>query len=190
MTLLRELIDIPERVRSGDFVLRLTEGMTRPKDTLRDYVVTPQLVACFDDALAFIRSALDARSSKAAYRHGSFGAGKSHFMAVLLLLLNHDADVRSVAALAPVVAKHSACSRAGGSSSCRTTCSALAAWTPRSSAATSTTSRACIRRRRCRASTSRSASSTGERRACRGRDPRGCAAGQRVDPRGRGSLSA
>jgi hypothetical protein len=92
MPLLRELIDIPERVRSGDFVLRLTEGVARPQETLRDYVVTPQLVTCFDDALAFIRSALDARSSKTAYLHGSFGAGKSHFMAVLLLLLNHDAE--------------------------------------------------------------------------------------------------
>ena len=54
--------------------------MTRPKETLRDHVVTPQLARCFDDALAFICSALDARSSKASYLHGSFGAGKSHFM--------------------------------------------------------------------------------------------------------------
>lgn len=30
MTLLRELIDIPERVHRSDFVLRLTEGVTRP----------------------------------------------------------------------------------------------------------------------------------------------------------------
>jgi hypothetical protein len=108
MTLLRELIDIPEQVHRGDFVLRLTEGVTRPAETLRSYVVTDQLRACFDDALAFIRSALESRSSKAAYLHGSFGSGKSHFMAVLHLLLQHDPEARSVAALAPVLARHSA----------------------------------------------------------------------------------
>jgi hypothetical protein len=108
MTLLRELIDIPEQVHRGDFVLRLTEGVTRPTETLRSYVVTDQLRACFDDALAFIRSALESRSSKAAYLHGSFGSGKSHFMAVLHLLLQHNPEARSVAALAPVLARHSA----------------------------------------------------------------------------------
>ena len=29
MTLLKELIDIPERVQRGDFVLRLSEGVNR-----------------------------------------------------------------------------------------------------------------------------------------------------------------
>ncbi|MGH9336915.1 MAG: hypothetical protein ACRD21_24500, partial [Vicinamibacteria bacterium] len=59
MTLIRDLIDLPERVHSGDFVLRLTEGVARPKETIRDYVVTPQLQSSFDDALDFIKSALD-----------------------------------------------------------------------------------------------------------------------------------
>ena len=105
-TLIRELIDIPEQVHRGDFVLRLTEGVARPQETLRDYVVTEQLAACFDNALGFIRSALEGRSSKAAYLHGSFGSGKSHFMAVLHLLLQHNPDVRSMAPLAPAIAKH------------------------------------------------------------------------------------
>ena len=108
MTLLRELIDIPEQVHRGDFVLRLTEGVMRPGETLRSYVVTDQLRDCFDDALGFIRSALESRSSKAAYLHGSFGSGKSHFMAVLHLLLQHDPETRSVPALAPVLARHGA----------------------------------------------------------------------------------
>jgi hypothetical protein len=34
--------------------------------------------------------------------HGSFGAGKSHFMAVLHLLLEHNASVRSIPELARV----------------------------------------------------------------------------------------
>jgi hypothetical protein len=61
--LVRDLIDIPEQVHRGDFVLRFTEGIQRPDDTLRDYVVTPQLVACFDEALKFIKGAVTADAS-------------------------------------------------------------------------------------------------------------------------------
>jgi hypothetical protein len=43
--LLKDLIHIPERVHQGDFVLKLSEGVTHADQTLRDYVVTPQLVA-------------------------------------------------------------------------------------------------------------------------------------------------
>jgi hypothetical protein len=82
--------------------------VTRPKETLATYVVTEQLARCFGDALGFIRSVVESRSSKAAYLHGSFGSGKSHFMAVLHLVLQHDTDVRSVAELATVIAQHGA----------------------------------------------------------------------------------
>lgn len=101
-----ELIAIPERVHKGDFVLRLTEGVQRSKETLDNYVVTPQLAACFEDALAFIRSALREASSKAAYLHGSFGSGKSHFMAVLHLLLQRDPGARSIPELQAAVRRH------------------------------------------------------------------------------------
>ena len=93
--LISELIELPERVRKGDFVLKLSEGVTQPEKTLDQYVVTPQLIASFEDALSFIRSAVDGVSSKACYLHGSFGSGKSHFMAVLHLLLHHFPAVRS-----------------------------------------------------------------------------------------------
>ena len=63
-------------------------------------------MACFDDALGFIRSAVDSVNSKACYLHGSFGAGKSHFMAVLHLLLQHNPAVRSIPELAKVCEKH------------------------------------------------------------------------------------
>ena len=56
MTLIKDLIEIPDHVEKGDFVLRLAEGVTHPEETLRDYVVTPELRACFDDALCFIKS--------------------------------------------------------------------------------------------------------------------------------------
>jgi len=106
MPLLRELISIPERVHQGDFVLQLSKGVTEPEQTLRDYVVTPQLVDAFSNALGFIQQAVQTGSSKAAYLHGSFGSGKSHFMAVLNLLLAGNTQARSIPELADVVARH------------------------------------------------------------------------------------
>jgi hypothetical protein len=106
--LLRDLIDLPERVRQGDFVLRLSEGITKPAETVRDYVVTPQLARCFDEALGLIQSAVQSNSSKGAYLHGSFGSGKSHFMAVLLLLLEGRPEARRIPELAKAAAELSA----------------------------------------------------------------------------------
>lgn len=106
VTLLSELISIPEHVNRGDFVLHLTEGILHGDETLRDYVVTPQLKQCFQDALRFISGALDTSSSKASYLHGSFGSGKSHFMAVLHLILKHDPAARQHPELAPLCAEH------------------------------------------------------------------------------------
>jgi hypothetical protein len=107
MTLLRELIDIPEHVRKGDFVLRLSEGVIDPAGTLGEYVVTPELVRCFDQALDFVRDAVLRRTSKATYLHGSFGSGKSHFMAVLHLILSGNPQARGIPELAGVISKHS-----------------------------------------------------------------------------------
>src|SRR5437867_5094250 len=93
---LRDLFDLPERVNPGDFVLKLAEVVDHPDQALKDYVVTDQLARCFDDALGLVQSALSSRESKATYLHGSFGAGKSHFMAVLYLLLQGHAGARSL----------------------------------------------------------------------------------------------
>lgn len=107
-TTIGEIFVIPDAVHQGDFVLRLTEGLKvdRRKETLRQYVVTPQLVQCFDQALSLIGSAVTGNSSKGAYLHGSFGSGKSHFMAVLDLILEGDSDARSIPELAPSISKH------------------------------------------------------------------------------------
>src|SRR4051794_30858336 len=107
MTLLRELIDIPEQLQKDDFVLKLAEGVTDPAATLKSYVVTPQLARCFDNALAFVRDAVLRRTSKATYLHGSFGSGKSHFMAVLHLILQGNPQARGIPELAGVISKHS-----------------------------------------------------------------------------------
>jgi len=107
MTLLKDLITIPERVHQGDFVLQLSKGVTEPEQTLRDYVVTPQLVDAFANAMGFVQQAVQTGGSKAAYLHGSFGSGKSHFMAVLNLLLAGNTQARATPELADVVARHS-----------------------------------------------------------------------------------
>lgn len=106
MTLLKDLIHIPERVHQGDFVLKLSDGVANADQTLRDYVVTPQLVDSFNNALGFIQQAVETSTSKAAYLHGSFGSGKSHFMAVLNLLLAGNTQARATPELAEVVARH------------------------------------------------------------------------------------
>ena len=43
-TVIKDLLNLPEQVNRGDFVLRLTEGVSRPAATIDEYVVTPQLV--------------------------------------------------------------------------------------------------------------------------------------------------
>lgn len=106
MPRLREIFDLPDQVHQGDFVLRLTDGLNSPAQTVRDYVATPQLVKCFDQALGVVKGAIDSRMSKGAYLHGSFGSGKSHFMAILSLLLRSDPTARSKPELATVVSKH------------------------------------------------------------------------------------
>jgi len=110
MTLLKELIDIPQQVHRGDFVLKLAEDVKNPDSVMDNYVVTPELAECFDRALSFIRNGMPAGGkkgvSKATYLHGSFGSGKSHFMAVLHLILQGNKKARSIPELAAVIKKH------------------------------------------------------------------------------------
>lgn len=106
--LIKDLIKLPDRVQPGDFVLRLSEGVTdaAAEATLGSYVITPELAKNFGEALGAIKNALDSRSSKAGYLHGSFGSGKSHFMSVLFLLLRNNPKARSIPEFAEVVAQH------------------------------------------------------------------------------------
>jgi hypothetical protein len=94
-TFVRDLFHLPEQIRKGDFVLKLAEGVDNPRTTAESYVVTPRLAQAFDAALTLVGSALRDGRSQAAYLHGSFGSGKSHFMAMLsLLLAGHEAAWR------------------------------------------------------------------------------------------------
>lgn len=100
MTLLRDVIDIPTSVGDGDFVVRAAEGAD-----LRRYVVTDQLRENFVEALRRVGHAVTTGRSQAVFLHGSFGSGKSHFMAVLREILQHNPEAREVRGLAePVLA--------------------------------------------------------------------------------------
>ncbi|MET8330035.1 phage resistance protein [Streptomyces sp. NPDC005181] len=106
--LLRDVIDIKTSISTSDFVLKLAEAVTEEGAALalRDYVVTERLLENFDEALGLIKASLDGHTSKAAYLHGSFGSGKSHFMAVLHALLRGDEAARARADFDPVLGKH------------------------------------------------------------------------------------
>ncbi len=106
MTLWKDLVEIPKEVHKNDFVLKLTEGVQKKQHTVDTYVVTPQIAERFDQALRLIRSAVEGNKSVAAYLHGSFGSGKSHFMAVLNLLLEGFPPARQLENFGPVVAEH------------------------------------------------------------------------------------
>ena len=106
MTTISELIELPDRVYPSDFVLKLAEGVSDAEATVRDYVVTPELEKRFDSALSLIRDAVRTSSSKGTFLHGSFGSGKSHFMAILHLLLQKNPAARSKEELAPVIKEH------------------------------------------------------------------------------------
>ena len=106
-TLLRDLIAIPERVGSEDYVLKLSENVGDHADAaLANYVVTDQLVQAFDQALSLVGHSLTSGNSSGAYLEGSFGSGKSHFMAVLHAILRNSPAARDKAELRDVVARH------------------------------------------------------------------------------------
>jgi hypothetical protein len=107
-TLLREVLDIPEHAGAEDYVLRLTDsvGDVAAQRTLDDYVVTPSLVDAFDTALARVEESLTSGISRGTFLTGSFGSGKSHFMAVLHALLRHDPAARAKAELQPIMSRH------------------------------------------------------------------------------------
>jgi hypothetical protein len=103
---IKDIFHLPESVHRGDFVLILSEGIKKAEATIKNYVVTEQLAACFDTALDVIKKGLDANNSKGCYLHGSFGSGKSHFMAILSLILQGNTKARAITELATVISKH------------------------------------------------------------------------------------
>src|SRR5260221_427119 len=106
--LLRDVIDIPEQAGAGGYFLRLTDSgdSSAVAQTPQDYVVTPALIEAFDTALGLVADSIRSGISRGAFLTGSFGSGKSHFMAVLYALLRHDPAARDKTELQPVIARH------------------------------------------------------------------------------------
>ena len=108
-TLLSDVLDIPLSWGDDDYVLRLTDSVEDDEAiaaTIGEYVVTPALVDAFDRALGLVADAVRTGTSRGAFLNGSFGSGKSHFMAVLYALLRHSKVARAKAELQPVVDRY------------------------------------------------------------------------------------
>jgi hypothetical protein len=105
---LRDAIDIPIAVHDADFVLQIDKAQDQPDQTLNDYVVTPGIAEAFNDGLSLVQAAFDSTSARGAFVHGSFGAGKSHFMAVLHLLLTGNSHALALPGLQDEVAQFGA----------------------------------------------------------------------------------
>lgn len=102
--LLDEVFTIKEVVAAEDFVLKLHSGISHAEQTVADYVVTPALAKTYNEALAYTGDGLRQGKDVGVFIHGSFGAGKSHFMAILDLLLRGDVHARALPGLQQVVA--------------------------------------------------------------------------------------
>ncbi|CAM5543666.1 hypothetical protein GCM10010329_27530 [Streptomyces spiroverticillatus] len=103
---LRDVIDIKEDVHAGDFKVELSGGFTETDARVAEYVVTDQLQGAFAKALGLVGAAVRTGSSHAAYLHGSFGSGKSHFLTVLHAVLNNNGTARRKERLQEVIAPH------------------------------------------------------------------------------------
>ncbi|MER7321721.1 PglY protein [Streptomyces albidoflavus] len=103
---LRDVIDIKEDVHAGDFKVDLSQGFHEADERVAEYVVTEQLQKAFRKALGIVAKAVRTGDSHAAYLHGSFGAGKSHFLTVLHAVLNGHEGALNKRGLTEVVAEH------------------------------------------------------------------------------------
>ncbi|MBY6687224.1 hypothetical protein HQ305_16820 [Rhodococcus sp. BP-149] len=103
---LRDAISIPLAVHDDDFVLQIHRAQEAASQTLTDYVVTESIAESFEKGLTLVEATLDSGSSKGAFIHGSFGSGKSHYMAVMHLLLTGNAQAKALPGLQKQVEKH------------------------------------------------------------------------------------
>jgi len=111
---LRDVLDIPapDDVHAGDFKVELSGGFNETAARVDEYVVTDQLRTAFQQALSLVRAAVRDNVSHAAYLHGSFGSGKSHFMTVLHAVLNRHPATLAKPRLREIIADHDSWLRA------------------------------------------------------------------------------
>lgn len=106
MPTLSEFLDLPEEVTTSAFVVRLLEAVQRPEALMASYAITADIHDALDRGLALIINAVKEGRNDASFIHGSFGSGKSHFMAVLSLLAGNSPRPWSEAKLHDLLARH------------------------------------------------------------------------------------
>ncbi|WP_312777488.1 DUF6079 family protein [Corynebacterium variabile] len=113
---LGEIFDIPES--AGDtFVLKLSDSVSdhdKLKATIDSYVITDEIAGNLNAALGYVDRALTTGNNQGVYLTGSFGSGKSHFMAVLFALLAAEPATRDVPELQPLITEHTGTGHAIG----------------------------------------------------------------------------
>lgn len=102
----RDLLELPEHVSRTDFVQSLSQSLLDPDKTVETYAATPELAENFRESLKLVAGALSNRRSQPVFLHGSFGCGKSHFMAMLHLMLQGERAPWRKAELHPVRAAY------------------------------------------------------------------------------------
>ena len=100
------LFDLPETVVATDFVVELAKGVEEAASTVAQYVITDDLLRALGDALRLVGRAVESKTSAGTYLHGSFGSGKSHFLAILSLLMSGSEVAWQRAELHPLRAEH------------------------------------------------------------------------------------
>lgn len=106
MSALRDILNLPETVTKGSFVIKLAEAVHRPETLLASYAITPDVHGALDKGLDYIAVAMTEQRNVATFVHGSFGSGKSHYMGVLSLLAGNDARAWQEPALHDLRARH------------------------------------------------------------------------------------
>jgi hypothetical protein len=101
-TRIKDLFTLPDSIARIRYVTELAEALRQPEETARTYVVTKPLADSFGKALKLVATSLKGGRSQASYLHGSFGSGKSHFMALLCLLLRGDEHAWRIPELHPL----------------------------------------------------------------------------------------
>ncbi len=86
-----EAFDLPAAhdISALEFVIRLEDPHDEQRNArlVRDYVLTPKVAEALPDIFAAMKHMGDRGEELGRFVHGSFGSGKSHFMALLGLLL-------------------------------------------------------------------------------------------------------
>lgn len=103
---LERLLDLPATIDKSQFVVQLANGVAHPEKVLHRYAVTPELQLAYRAALAHAKAALDSGLSNATYIDGTFGSGKSQFMAILSLILGGREEPWGHPKLQPILPDH------------------------------------------------------------------------------------